>query len=459
VRQPALPSALVKSAQQLVDRLATNIPDQAAVAWVHSGALVQHSEALGLSGPGQSIKTALETVASLHPALQVWCDPEFNPLWKHPIRAADEQAVTDLWAASPLMDYDQDRYGKVTWPAYPLGDLYQLLSGEARKGRALCQTPYWIGELLLHTSYDRAVEVWDRPRIIDPACGPGHLLVESLHVAGHSRGRWPPTAAETLDLVHGVDLDPYAVAIARYRLLVRSGLGKPEHRAELLDAPVHVVAADALLDETEPLLRRGQYHVVVANPPYITVKDRDAREAIRQKYKRVCSGTYGLHVPFEVLFHELLVPGGWAARLTGNSFMKREFGRPLINDYFPTIDMQWVIDSSGAYIPGHGTPTVILVSRNQAPSSDKVRSILGKRGEATRPADPAKGLVWSAIRDAVEWREAAERFGRGAEAWTARGTGGEPAVELAPVAEPAATLPVTYSQPSLLELLDLEAAS
>ncbi len=51
----------------------------------------------------------------------------------------------------------------------------------------------------------------------------------------------------------------------------------------------------------------------------------------------------------------------------------------------------------GAFIPGHGTPTVIVVGRNRAPVSDSVLAVLGKRGEPSIPDDPEKGLVWSTI--------------------------------------------------------------
>ena len=51
-----------------------------------------------------------------------------------------------------------------------------------------------------------------------------------------------------------------------------------------------------------------------------------------------------------------------SARSPSNSFMKREFGKKLIEDFFAQkVDLTYVIDTSGAYIPGHGTPTVILV--------------------------------------------------------------------------------------------------
>ena len=83
--------------------------------------------------------------------------------------------------------------------------------------------------------------------------------------------------------------------------------------------------------------------------------------------------------------------------ITANSFMKREFGKKLIEDFFPKVDLTHVIDTSGAYIPGHGTPTVILLGRNRSPMGDTVRAVLGIRGEPSRPAEPAKGEVWTSI--------------------------------------------------------------
>ena len=56
-----------------------------------------------------------------------------------------------------------------------------------------------------------------------------------------------------------------------------------------------------------------------------------------------------------------------------------------------------MVDTSGAYIPGHGTPTVILFGRHRAPVHDGVRTVMGIKGEPNTPDDPAKGLVWSAI--------------------------------------------------------------
>ncbi|MGH3588150.1 MAG: BREX-2 system adenine-specific DNA-methyltransferase PglX, partial [Pseudonocardia sp.] len=89
---------------------------------------------------------------------------------------------------------------------------------------------------------------------------------------------------------------------------------------------------------------------------------------------------------------------GFVGQITANSFMKREFGKKLVEGYFPSVHLTHVIDTSGAYIPGHGTPTAILVGRNHVGRrGEPVRAVLGVRGEPSQPDDPAKGLVWTSI--------------------------------------------------------------
>ncbi len=88
---------------------------------------------------------------------------------------------------------------------------------------------------------------------------------------------------------------------------------------------------------------------------------------------------------------------GFVGMITANSFMKREFGKKLVENFFPRVDLTHVINTSGAYIPGHGTPTVILFGRERTPVAGTVRTVMGIQGEPETPEDPAKGLGWSAI--------------------------------------------------------------
>ena len=166
----------------------------------------------------------------------------------------------------------------------------------------------------------------------------------------------------------------------------------------------HYSAEDSA--EIDQLLGR-QYHAVVGNPPYITPKDPAMRDAYREIYDS-CHMKYGLGAPFIERFFDLALASsdeqaaGFIGLIVSNSFMKREFGKKLIEEVLPRLDLAHVIDCSGAYIPGHGTPTVILFGRNRAPVGNLVRAVMGIRGEPSTPADAARGAVWSAITEQAD---------------------------------------------------------
>ena len=327
-----------------------------------------------------------------------------------------------------------------------LGDIYQDLSAYARDTYALLQTPVFLEEFILDQTLEPALA--ERPldgfTVIDPTCGSGHFLLGAFD---RLVDRWHAHAPD-LDLqtrvntalasVHGVDINPFAVAIAQFRLIVAAM--RACDLTSLEDAPaftLNLAAGDSLLHgqhqttmdlgvkfdadaaasgftyETEDLadlqriLQPGQYDVVVGNPPYITVRDSTLNRIYRGLYDS-CKGTYAMTVPFMERFFELArpqtgdQPAGWTGQITSNSFMKREFGSKIIEEFLVKQDLRLVVDSSGAYIPGHGTPTVIIVGRHQRPVGSSVRAVLGVRGEPGRPDEPAKGKVWRAIVDHIE---------------------------------------------------------
>lgn len=144
----------------------------------------------------------------------------------------------------------------------------------------------------------------------------------------------------------------------------------------------------------------GGADVVIANPPYIVDPDAERRRAIRARYESA-HARFGLGAPFTERLFQLVREGGYIAQITSNAFMKREYGRPLVETVLPRWDTTHVIDTSGAYIPGHGTPTVILAARARAPQSDRIRAVLSKRGEPSTPPPGEPGQVWRAILDGL----------------------------------------------------------
>ncbi|MFJ1752460.1 BREX-2 system adenine-specific DNA-methyltransferase PglX [Kitasatospora sp. NPDC088134] len=366
------------------------------------------------------------------------------------------------------------------WDTRFLGDLYQDLSESARKTYALLQTPEFVEEFILDRTLDKAVLEfgYEGIRMIDPTCGSGHFVLGTFwRLFGlWTKGRPGKDAHErvraAMDSVHGVDINPFAVAIARFRLLV-AGMSAAEIRtlaeAGKYDWPIHLAVGDSLLkhrqlelpllgensgdplaefayatedvQEHKGILEEGSYHVVVGNPPYITVKDNTLNKAYRGIYKS-CAGSYALSVPFAERFFQLAMTGGTGARgyghvgqITSNSFMKREFGKKLIQEYFAhKVELTELIDTSGAYIPGHGTPTVIIIGRRRAGAlrSPMLRAVQSVQGEPSTPTDPAQGVVWRAILDQIEqpggeseWISVAdiERSSLAAHPWSLSGGG------------------------------------
>lgn len=375
-----------------------------------------------------------------YPVIAELLDQRHNPLWQIPVSADGAKRLIDFFQRiDPESGDIEHDFTDPEWDTRFLGDLYQDLSESVRKRYALLQTPEFVESFILDYTLEPAIETFGLPdlRLIDPTCGSGHFLLTTFErVFERWLKREPGTntrelAQRALDVVHGTDINPYAIAICRFRLLIAAM--KAAGSLKIKDAPAfefHLACGDSLLHgrrfewegqgnqqdmldehayiyevEDEEKLNEilGQrYHVVVGNPPYITVKDKALNQAYRDKYP-TCHRKYSLGVPFTERFFDLTLypqgnqPAGYMGMITANSFMKREFGKKLIEEYLPRKDLTHVIDTSGAYIPGHGTPTAILFARNQEPKLEEIKAVLGIRGEPGTPEVAAEGKVWSSI--------------------------------------------------------------
>ncbi|WP_394255773.1 BREX-2 system adenine-specific DNA-methyltransferase PglX [Pseudoclavibacter helvolus] len=462
-----------------------NEVDQAAVAWLISMTFVRFCEdnnLLGgarldgqsapvgwIAGPGDRTARAEENltayfrenpthnrrdwlrqgfrVLAAQPAGKALVDEKHNPVWSADISAERASALIDFWRQTGIRGELVHDFSDANLDTRFLGDLYQDLSEHARKTYALLQTPIFVEEFILDQTLTPALAEFgiDGLKLIDPTCGSGHFLLGAFaRLVDQWQTEAPALDAKervrrAMDSIHGVDLNPFAVAIARFRLTVAGLLAIGEHSlVGVPDLGFHLAIGDSLLGETggvpqafqfdgeeaetyfydgedlkkyAGILKSGQYHVVVGNPPYITVKDKALNTLYRASYKTV-AGKYALSVPFMELFFRLAIRAdraqgaGHVGQITSNSFMTREFGKRLIedflsgNDFSNPVDLVSVIDSAGVWMRGHnfdGTPTVILIGRRRRPVSTTVRAVLGVRGDATEPADHAYGPVWREI--------------------------------------------------------------
>ncbi|RAY12852.1 BREX-2 system adenine-specific DNA-methyltransferase PglX [Actinomadura craniellae] len=485
------------------ERIAVNYTDwredrltQIAVAWILGTVFVRYCEDNELvehpwiSGPGDRLKdaedrhaayfrahpekndrdwllAAFDHLSAAHPAVAGLFDRAHNPLWE-----ADPgyEAAADLlkfWR-TPGADGEIPYTFRGADTRF-LGDLYQHLSDHAQKTYALLQTPEFVEEFILDLTLTPALDEfglqpvwphtpakWTGPvnddgeaiglRTIDPACGSGHFLLGLFHrvlAAWAERApalpRWDLVRL-TLHSVHGCDKNPFAAAIARFRLLIAALDAAGEKRLDQAPAfPINIAVGDSLIHgrdalgvqgdlletgehfhfatedvkryiETCDALGLGSYHAVVGNPPYIIVRDKQESDNYRRYYPDACGGAYALSAPFAQRIFDLAtrstdpsIAAGFTGQITANSFMKREFGKKLIERFFPKIRLTHVIDTSGAWIPGHGTPTAILAGRNSFPDqSTTIRAVLSVRGEPGQPDNAADGFVWTAIVNQVD---------------------------------------------------------
>ncbi|MCZ7679703.1 MAG: BREX-2 system adenine-specific DNA-methyltransferase PglX [Sandaracinaceae bacterium] len=439
--------------------------EQVAAAWILSCVFVRTLEDRGLlehariAGPGamDSQRTFLQLAPSLSEREYLWT--VFREMTRLPAASELFDAHDPVWMLAPSAEAAKTllqlfRAGSDEAPSLRfgqadtrfLGDLYQDLNESVRERYALLQTPDFVERFILDRTLEPAIEKFglSDTDLIDPTCGSGHFLLGAFdRLFEHHRRAEPglparEAARRALDKIYGADINPYAVAIAKFRLTL-SYLEKAGH-AKLSEAPrlpLHLAVADSLLynpqhaqgelfhqegaeaakwekrafdfeheREARDVLHR-QYAAVVGNPPYITVKDKALRERYRALYASA-SGKYSLSVPFAERFFQLARPGGRVGQITANSFMearvRQEAHRGVLRDRRPRPHRQHQRrvhprprHPDGAPLPDRTTPHVGRPCSPCSPSAASPRpprtprrARCGARSSSTSPTSASR---------------------------------------------------------------------
>ncbi|GCD98966.1 BREX-2 system adenine-specific DNA-methyltransferase PglX [Embleya hyalina] len=417
--------------------------------------------------PGDSDRdwliAAFERLARSHRTLEEIFSRTHNPLWQLSPSFEAATELVNFWRQKNADGRIRFDFTDADLDTDFLGDVYEDLSDQARRTHGLLRTPDFIVEFILDLTLQPALaefgleptiqfprtDGFSEPmrglRCIDPACGSGSFLIGMFRRLLNAWRTREPKAPDqvlvqrALDSVHGCDRVPFAVNIARFRLLITAlremGRQRLEHIpdfrptvavADSLSYSRVATATDTLFTEgveeftdsfeevheffaSGDLLAKGSYHVVVTNPPFIIEKDMEVQYR-RRSAPPVSTAIQPLSSYFLRRAFDLAVQAsnpqsrsGFIGILMPSSFTRREFGRSLIEDFLRTVDLTHVIDSSGAYIPGYGTPTVILIGRQRTPAPrGNVRAVLGIQREPFAPAEPARGLVWQSLVEHVD---------------------------------------------------------
>lgn len=406
-------------AQQLFERLAPHLGETAFLSWIYRDLASANGGLPELFSP-QPAEVALPSDELSRALIEFWRhqDADTGAVWSF----AEEHFEGEL-----------------------MGDLYQELDPVVKDRFALCQTPDFVRAFILDRTLTPAIEMFgaDEVRLLDPACGSGHFLIDGLKrlvvTTAEKHPDWDrgKVVSQALERVVGIDLNDYACALARTRLIMTAAeLAGVTQLSDAARFHPHVYWADGLeqveREDQKPAVQFGlfesveekpratltrsdvraslrkvfaeKFHAVVANPPYILERDEMRKQYHRElvgKSPRYVSaaGKYSLGSPFVERCFQLSENEGFVGIITSNNFMKREFGKALIEKVLAQRDITLVVDTSQAYIPFHGTPTVLLFGRNSKGVGSKVHAVMGKRGESGAPENPAKGRVWVSIVD------------------------------------------------------------
>lgn len=275
---------LVRELQRHIDALADGMPGKhayrTAAAWVYMSAVSAWSSDHGLipgrlradSQPARDqylnqggTAVAWLTFAVADVAVHPCAWPLLDPAYGNPVRDASPteaaaRKLLDWWASdAPALAYPVES-GPATITGWLIGDLLQLLTDERRRANALCQSPWWLADLILNRALIPAArEFRDQTlNLIDPTCGTGHFLIRAidmlweLYTTGGLPDRtgrpgpvtgWTPVgpheaARRILAGVDGVELDPITAAIARLRVTVT--VADLLHTAGALPGPLHL---------------------------------------------------------------------------------------------------------------------------------------------------------------------------------------------------------------------------
>ena len=173
-------------------------------------------------------------------------------------------------------------------------------------------------------------------RVCDPAIGEGAFLEAALRVLGEAlvRGGLDATEARAraAGCVHGVDVDPRAVAAAQ------AALGTGADQLQVADALALDWAA-----AFPGVFARGGFDAVIGNPPYVRQEYLGAHKPLLRRFASY-DGVADLYVYFVELVHRLARSGGRYCLITPNKWLTAAYGRPLRTHLAAQRSVEGIVD-------------------------------------------------------------------------------------------------------------------
>lgn len=211
-------------------------------------------------------------------------------------------------------------------------------------------------------------------QIMDPACGSGIFLLEALkHGLAFEHGLPEPLriAQPARHIVahqlHGVDVDPLAVAVARLRLSQWALRLDGQKQGDLALELPNIRCEDTLLSGN-PALQAGRWDIILGNPPYLSEVRRQSglfRKLARQgDYYRAKMDLCDAFLAWSL---DHMQPDGLLGLVMPAYWTQRSSTRPLREHLTTagTLKEVWQLDAGSLFAaaPGHHTSLLIWENR------------------------------------------------------------------------------------------------
>jgi Eco57I restriction-modification methylase/uncharacterized protein DUF7008 len=150
--------------------------------------------------------------------------------------------------------------------------------------------------------------------------------------------------------------------------------------------------------------RAPGFDVILGNPPFVTSKSELGRRAYMERWTTAVKG-FHLLVPFFERAFQVLRPNGRLGFIVSNGFARREFGKPLVEEFLPSHRLEEIVDSSGLSFPGHGTPTCIIFASaaKEDPATNRVADGCDAN-DTVRVTATLKGDLHTPPQDSTLWQ-------------------------------------------------------
>lgn len=287
-------------------------------------------------------------------------------------------------------------------------------------------TPPWVGEYLaaqtilpqwcnLDTSsaqfeYARVANQYAKPgqtklsaselRVLDPACGAGHLLLSAfdlLHEMHLLEGKTPEDSARHILNFNlaGCDLDSNALWVSGFALVTKASKyckENPGFKLQLFDVSNQAEFEPGSLERKwiAPHALSKKYHAVISNPPYIgrRLLDRRLKQYLKTQYP---SAHHDISAAFLVRALELCQPSGKVGFITQSSLLYLPSYGELRKSFINNGNLDSVVELGTRVFPlaaGEKINSMLIVLSNQdSPTKEFRPSFLDLSCSAEKSAD------------------------------------------------------------------------